>query len=302
MAFKEREESNLLRAYRILSLRGDLSEDERKYYLNLEKGFEGEVKFDDLTDKLQSNGIILTDLLLTVNNTTFQVDSSIIFQDSLHIFEVKNYEGENSYAPEIFQTIYGKEINNPLLQLNRTKSLFRQLLQSLGFNLQVEAHVIFINPEFTLFHASPDLPFVLPSQLNRFMKKLDGKSSTLNTHHKRLAKKLISLHQIDTTYISKLSNYGYETLRKGIICHCCGSFLVRVVGTRVVCDACGTAEEVTSAVLRCVGEYRLLFPNGKITTNVIHEWCGIIECKRRISRILDRNLKMFGYGQWSYFE
>jgi hypothetical protein len=302
MAFKEREESNLLKAYRSLSLRGELSEEERKYYLNLEKGYEGELKFDQMSGRLQSNGIILNDLLLKWNNQEFQIDSTIIFQHTINIFEVKNFEGDYCFDPEIFQTIYGKEINNPLLQLNRAKSLFRQLLQGQGFNLQVEAYVIFINPEFTLFQAPTDIPFVLPSQLNRFMKRLDAKPSTLNTHHKRIAEKLLSLHQKDTTYISKLPKYEYERLRKGITCKCCGAFLVRVTGRKVVCDECGVVEEVSSTVMRCVGEVQLLFPEMRITTNVIYDWCRNIECKRRISRILERNLRMFGYGQWSYFE
>lgn len=302
MAFKEREESELLKAYRILSLRGELSDDDRKYYLNLEKGFEGEVKFDQLTEKLQSNGIILNDLLLKVHNSKFQIDTTITYQDTINIFEVKNYEGDYCYDPEIFQTIYGKEIKNPLNQLNRTKSLFRQLLQEIGLNLNVEAHVIFINPEFTLYQAPTNLPFIFPSQLNRFMRKLDAKQSKLTSYHKKIAEKLVSLHQKDSAYISKLPKYQYEQLKKGITCKCCGSFLVRVVGRKIMCDECGIWEEVTTAVMRCVAEFVLLFPDRKITTNVIHDWYRIISDKKRIRRILERNFQLNGVHQWSFFE
>lgn len=58
----------------------ELTEEEKKYYLNLKKGFEGEVKFDLITEKFQSNCFILNDLLLKVNNTTAQFDTSIIFK------------------------------------------------------------------------------------------------------------------------------------------------------------------------------------------------------------------------------
>jgi hypothetical protein len=300
MVFKEREESNLLKAYRSLSLRGELSEEERRYYLNLEKGFEGELKFDQRSGRLQSNGIILNDLLLKWNNQEFQIDSTIIFQHTIN-FEVKNFEGDYCYDPEIFQTIYGKEINNPLLQLNRAKSLFRQLLQGLGFNLQVEAYVIFINPEFTLFHAPTDLPFVLPSQLNRFMRRLDGKQSRLHHSHTKLAEKIVSLHQEDWGYRSKLPNYQYGQLKKGINCKCCRSFLVRVVGYSIACNNCGEKEDIESAVLRSILEFILLFPEWKITTNQIQDWCRVIECKKRIRRILRKHFEVSGVGKLSFY-
>lgn len=51
-----------------------LTEDEKWYYLNQEKGYEGEVQFDLLTEKLQPNCLILNDLQLENNKSSFQID------------------------------------------------------------------------------------------------------------------------------------------------------------------------------------------------------------------------------------
>lgn len=301
MPYKARIEALLLMIIRILNTRMNLTVDEQNYYLNQEKGYEGECRFDQLTETLENNCYILNDLLLEINNTNFQIDSSIIFQETIYLFEVKNHEGDYRYLPDNFQTISGKEISNPLDQLKRSKSLFQQLLQNLGFDFSVEAYVVFINPEFTLYQAPPNIPFIFPTQLNRFLKKLDTKPSHLNSQHKKLADKLVSLHQTDSPY-QRLPKYEYEQIKKGITCKSCHSFSVSDSGKKVVCSDCGCEELLSSAVIRSVEEFKLLFPDRKITTNDIHEWCGVVESKKRVRRILRANFKSTGNCKWTFFE
>ncbi|MDR7078978.1 hypothetical protein J2Y03_004035 [Neobacillus niacini] len=301
MPFKARSESLVLKTLRILSKRMKLTADEQRYYLNQEKGYEGEVQFDLLTEKLQHSCHILNDLQLESNKSSFQLDSSLIFQETYNLFEVKNFEGEYIYDTEYLKTLGGWDTQNPLDQLKRSKLLLSQLLQSLGSKLTVEAYVIFINPQFTLYQTPPDLPFILPTQLHRFMKKLDQKSSQLNQSHKNLADKLISLHQLEPPKI-QLPTYKYETVKKGMTCSKCDSFSVTISGKKLICNKCGVEELITVAVMRNVEEFRILFPEFKITTNIIHEWCGVVDSRKRVSRILGKNLKINGLGQWAFYE
>jgi hypothetical protein len=69
-----------------------------------------------------------------------------------------------------------------------------------------------------------------------------------------------------------------------------------------VCDECGFEEKIESAVMRNVEEFRVLFPERKITTNGIQEWCQVVESKKMIARILKKNLMAMGYGQWSFYK
>jgi hypothetical protein len=90
MAYKPRTEREEIAILRSLNARMKLPDDDKRNYLNLKKGFEGEVKFDSLTEKLDCDCLILNDLLLEVNKSKFQIDT-VVIQDTLYLFDVKNY-------------------------------------------------------------------------------------------------------------------------------------------------------------------------------------------------------------------
>ncbi|BDH60085.1 hypothetical protein MTP04_02150 [Lysinibacillus sp. PLM2] len=301
MYFKARAKSEELLILDSLSKRMNLSDQDKLYYLNLTKGYEGELIFDSLTEDLAEEYLILNDLLLSFNKTTFQIDSLMIGLNKAYFYEVKNYEGDFYYESEKIYKKPKTEITNPLNQLSRTETLLRQFIQSLGFSMAVEGYVIFINPEFTLYQAPLNKPFIFPTQIKRHLQQLRFNSSKLNDKHKRLAEKLVSLHIRDSKY-TNLPTYEYDQLRKGIKCASCSSFMVTVNGRSCICTECGHAETVAQAVIRNVNEFRMLFPDEKITTNVIHDWCCIVKSKKRIKRILDNHLNMQGNNRWIYYE
>lgn len=301
MCYKARLEPVDLQILKFLNTRIFLPPEQKKYYFKLKKGFEGETRFDLLTAKLQKECLILNDLLLKVNNSSFQIDSTIIFQGTIYLFEVKNYEGQFCFKNNRFYLINGEEINDPLDQLKRSKLLFSQLLKQLGIHFSIEAYVVFINPEFTLYQFPPNLPVILPTQLKRFFDELNMQPSKLTNAHRTLAEKLVSLHTPSSPSIH-LPAYSFEQLKKGLTCKTCGSFIISVDGKKMVCGSCGFEEGVESAILRGVEEVQLLFPNRKITTNDIHEWCQAVDSKKTVRRILSSHFKVKGHGKFSYFE
>lgn len=291
-----------LKVLRILNPRMVLSEKEMLDYRNAEKGFEGELKFDLLTNRLKEQKIILNDLLLKVGNTYFQIDTIIIFQSTLQLFEVKNYEGDYFFeSGKLYKLPSEKEVKNPFIQLERSESLMRQLLQQIGFQIHVEGWVLFINPEFSLFQAPRDLPIILPTQLNRFMKNMGMRPTKLNGLHKSLAERLISLHHEKSPF-TQLPLYDFEQLKKLITCPKCFNLMVPMGRNKCLCSKCSYVEGVDSVVLRSVGEVRLLFPEKRITTQGIYEWCGGIISERTIRRVLKAYFKEMSFGRWVYFE
>ncbi|MFJ5715960.1 nuclease-related domain-containing protein [Neobacillus sp. NPDC093127] len=303
MAYKPRTTPIELLKLRILNIRMDLATEMKKYYLNKEKGYEGELQFDLLTEKLQSNGLILNDLQLEIDNSPFQLDTSIIFQGIYYLIDVKNFQGDFIYKPDRLETVFRKHYKNPLDQLKRSKFLLGQLLQKHGYNFAIEGFVVFINPEFTLYQAPLNEPFIFPTQLNTFMKKLDAQPSNLTYRHKALADKLVSLHQTQSPF-TKLPAYDFCGVRKGVTCKVCYSFKIDVPasGRKLICDDCGCEEKIESAVLRCAREIKILFPDRRITTNIVYEWCGGIVSKKVIRTILKDNFKAIGASRHCYFE
>lgn len=300
--YKQRTKSKELRVLNSLDARMELSSKDKQHIANLEKGYKGEVVFDQLTSKLQNDLYIINDLGLEHDKSFFQNDTIIISQQTIYPFEVKNFEGDYRYELRNFYPKSSKnEIKNPLDQLKRSKLLLRPLLKDLGFQLPIEGYVTFVNPNFTLYQAPLDEPIIHPTQLNSLMKKLNEIPSKLTNRHKMLADQLISMHQVDCPY-TRFPPYNYNQLQKGNSCAICHSLTSSVENKqKIICLTCGHVETVDSAVLRGIEELALLFPDMKITTNRVYEWCGGAISKKQISRILSQNYSLIGYGQWSYY-
>ncbi|WP_169823165.1 nuclease-related domain-containing protein [Anaerobacillus alkalilacustris] len=176
MVMKPRHESRELTILKFLNARKNLTINERNYYNLLVKGFKGEQIFDQSLEKLPYDWLVLNDLNFLINNTNIQIDSLIISP-------VKNYEGNYYIESDRWYSMPKSEIKNPLLQLKRTETQLRRLLEDLRINLSVEAYVVFVNPEFHLYQAPIDEPIIFPTQLNRFFNKLNLNTSKMIVNH-----------------------------------------------------------------------------------------------------------------------
>jgi len=279
-----------------------LEKNDRQYYYNLSKGYEGELLFDTYLEKVTCDCLILNDLLLSQNNQTFQIDSLLILPNSIHIFEIKNYEGEYYFESNRFFKKDHKEISNPLIQLQRTETLLRQWLTKYNFSIPIQSSVVFINPGFTLYQAPLDKPLILPTQLNQFIKSLNPEQFKLNIQNKNLADKLIDLHILEYP-VQVLPTYHYHDLQKGVKCNTCSSFSISSTRYRsdIICSKCHSNEKVESAVIRTIEEFQLLFPEEKITANKMYEWCSLEISQRTLRRILNKYLTKAGANRWIYY-
>jgi hypothetical protein len=301
MLLKERSEPEELILLRYLNTRMKLTDKDKYHLSNLEKGYEGEVKFDKLAININEERYIINDLLLELNKSYLQIDTLIISQGMIQLLDIKNYEGDCYLdSDKLYNVTTGRGYKNPTNQLNRSEELLRLLLQNLKFNFLIESSIIFINPEFTLYQAPMNQPFILPTQVPAFLRGLNSTPSKLNENHKKLAQKLISLHKPDNPY-KTLPIYNYEQLEKGIYCKSCKSFATSIINHDIVCDRCGCHERIEPAILRGVQEFRLLFPERIITTQNIYEWCRVNLSKRTISRILKKEFTVIGNTRNTHF-
>lgn len=226
MAFRERRESDELKIFRLLNYRSVLPSKEKLFYANLEKGFKGEVMFDQLTEGLDPNKfLILNDLLLETNSTTFQIDSFLISQGTHFPCEVKNFEGDFYYKTDQFFAMNDTVIQNPLDQIKKSDTLLLQFLQKKKYSISLKSNVFFVNPSFTLYQAPLDKPIIYPTQLAKYFEKLNKRSSILTDDHYKLAEDLVKEHKTISPY-TRLPQYDYYQLKKGPSCMLCHSFAV----------------------------------------------------------------------------
>jgi hypothetical protein len=298
---KARCESEELLMFRSLNLRMDLSSSDSHYYSFLEKGFMGEVEFDRMAAlHLSDDWLAVNDLLLEHHNRMFQIDSLLLRNGRIFLNNVKNFEGDYVIKDRQWFTAFGNEMDNPLKQFDQCDSRLRQLCHDLGCSFPIESRLVFVNPEFYLFQAPLNLPIVYPAHLNRYMNQLKTKTGKLTERDFKLAQKLASLH-IKKSPFSRVPSYRYEQLKKGLACGCERGFMYVHNKETLFCSKCGCIESVELAVLRNVKEFKMLFPNLNITTNIIYDWCGGIIRKRRIMGILMMNFNYQGHGKSAHY-
>ena len=302
MLLKARTEPMELIALRHLNRRMELSSQDKFQLWAMEKGFTGEVLFDRMTETLAEERYIIDDLLLKVNNSYFQLDKVIISQDGIYLIDVKYHEGDYYLeGDKLYSVRSNREYKNPIIQLTRSETLFRQLLQNLKMNHLVRASVIFNNPEFTLYHAPMDQPIILPTQINRFLKELNCTPSKLDESHKKLAQTLLSMHQVKNPF-GTLPEYQYDQLEKGMHCRECGSLNTEINDYDLVCGKCGTRERIEKAIVRHIEEIKVLFPEKKIKTQTVYEWCNGKVSRRTFLRVLKKNYTVVGRTSDTYYE
>ncbi|WP_160112595.1 nuclease-related domain-containing protein [Salicibibacter kimchii] len=295
---KEREPSTELKVLRLLNPIMKLSD--YQHYLNLEKGYIGELKLDEWLDGLLNNCLVVNDLLLEHKGKIFQIDSLVIFQSIIYVFDSKYHEDDFYLDANKWKTLAGKEITNPQPQMERADSLLSQLLQQrLNVNIPIESFLVFTHPEFYLYNDPPTLPAIFPNQFHRFMKKMNSMTSKLNRSHESLAEQLVALHLNESPH-TRLPEYDYEQLKKGVVCGECASFMIER-GRVWVCAGCGCKEYAQIAIIRSVEEFKLLFPDRKITSATIREWCAVKGDRKKIIRTLNNYFKRIGQGPASYY-
>ncbi|MFB1050601.1 nuclease-related domain-containing protein [Paraliobacillus sp. JSM ZJ581] len=269
---------------------------------NLNKGLSGERKLIRLLqEQLSPNYFILHDFLFKINGVEFQIDTLLIGGDKIYLIEVKNYEGDFFIKQSNWYSISsGNEIRNPIHQLKRSELLLQRMLQQSPYTFPIESYVVFINSEFQLYHATTELPIVFHAQINRFIKKLNSNSFNQTNQHKKLAAFLNDQKHFWSD--NKIfSFYNYEQLKKGIVCTSCFNFLTPINHNILVCSHCKSVEDLESALMRSVLEFSTLFPDKKITTPFIYDWCQMNVSKKTIRRILKKQMKVNGERKHTYY-
>jgi hypothetical protein len=296
MIFRPRPEKLELVLLRYLNARMVFSESEALTYFTIEKGYEGELKSDAWLKGLTDEWLILNDLLFDYHGSLFQIDTLLIAYEKIYILDVKYWGGDHTMKDDKWFTPTGKPEKNPFHQLERCETLFKRMLHDLGFHYSIESYLIFNNPEFHLYTSSINPAIIFPTQLNRFLKKLNTRPVKLNKRYYDIAQQLVDRNIEESPY-ERIFPYTYDQLKKGVTCPNCRRFFKE----ELKCNNCGYTEGVETAVMRNVKEFILLFPERKVTTNDIYDWCGGIKSKKVIRRVLAKNFKLVGHRTSSHF-
>lgn len=288
--------------FEALLSRWSLSTRERDYYQRLQKGVIGERSLINFLQALDSPNIIpLFDLRFQINEQEIKIDCLLLTSDSLFLLEVKNYKGDYYYENhKFYQVSTRKEIYNPITQLERTEFLFKKLLQDLRVSFPLRSFLVFINPSFYLYQ-SPILPqFLYYGQIEGFFQSITKKAPPLTKQTLQLKEELMS-RKIERSKYGIVPDYRKEELKRGLFCPLCHYNLDRKGQLYLYCRQCKERFHVYDTLLHAIAQFQLLFPEEKITTGKITDWCGQAFSRVFISRFLKRHLKMQPNGSYTYY-
>lgn len=291
-----------LRVFHTLEGRIPFSKEQSLTFNRLSRGHDGESNWaQHLQQHLHNNPASLFDIHLQSGENEFQLDHLLLFQKTLYLFEIKNFEGDYVLNNEQwYLRTTKKEIRNPLHQLSRSHMLLQQFLNRENIQIDIHPYLIFIHPNFHLYQATENIPAVFPGQLQRFLKHLNQLPSSLHSFHHRLIDTL-TRHHIHRSIYEQLPHYEYTQLKKGVLCQECRGWMKPYTSRHIICSNCNKNESFKSAIIRSIKEFQLLFPNQKLTANRIFDWCGFLIPKRSVQQTLLENYKLINKGRYSYY-
>jgi hypothetical protein len=272
-------------------------------YQRLQRGHTGEVLFaHQFKREFHNPCISLYSLNLKIGNSECQIDHLLILQHEIIPIEIKYFPGDYYFEDNrFFIAATDREINNPILQMNRTRSLFHDFLKIHRTHLTVTPYVIFVHPEFHLYHAPQHEALIFPGQVSRFIRNLHSVPHRLNAHHANIAEIFKQAHLPQSSH-EIIPTYEYQYVKKGIVCSLCDGFMeISHTGKSLICIECKSVNKMEDATIRSIKEFHCLFPDRKIMIGSIFDWCDGLVSKGNIKRILSKNFRLINKGKYSYY-
>lgn len=288
MIIKQREKSQKLKILEILAIRSELSSEDEITFQKQRKGYEGEVLFDELTANYLKDSVVINDFTFKVNGHTCQIDTLVVNDGRIAIYEIKNYEGRYRYISDRFILVANElELLDPLVQANRAQILMKQLLIQSKLNCSCESFAVFMHPNCTVYQDCPNDRVLLPSLFTYHFKKRSGPNKREFKQAVLFAEKLLT-HNCEGLIYGELPKYTLTDLEKGIYCQSCNAAIRKLKGRTCICEKCQHLESGLDNAVRHILEKQLLFPEIPLRTLGCYNWCGGIHSKYRIRAALKK--------------
>ncbi|HZW68767.1 MAG TPA: nuclease-related domain-containing protein [Pseudogracilibacillus sp.] len=288
--------------YETLFVRNGLSPQEIHQYEQIKAGFYGEAKLSELIVSRNFRHIIpLFDIRLLSRAAELQIDCLLLTENDLFILEVKNYSGDYQMENNnLFSLPTKRQVQTPLTQVERTEFLFKRMLDDRKIHRNVQSYVVFINNNFMLYNASPELPMIFPAQIESFLKQINENAYRLTSQTKKLAHILTS-QQIEHSSYERYPDYSFDRLKYGLFCEHCFSPLSKKGREALTCLPCRSTILSEDAILFAIAQFHLLFPKEKIRTETITRWCGNIVSKKAVRRTLQKHFLVHSGGKHTHY-
>lgn len=304
MIYKKRNVSHNYAVLKMLTERGIFTGEDYEQLNRQLKGLEGERDFDQWTEKLPEDFLVLNDLYLRpLYEVSQQIDSVIIYGDCLYLYEIKNYSGRYIYSDQLLTSCVGRyQIPNPVLQLRQKEQTLWAVLENLDLRMRIESYVVFINPHFFLYELPMSPPIIFLGMIEEHLKKMStqqGREKNWRQRNIYLAEHLASVHQDDLFYENFIPEVEMSELRRGLHCPNCFSLDLHILHKSVICEKCEKSYDKIQVVEKNISVLSYAFYREKLTVHTLQELLDYQVSRATVYKALSgrrRNNKFYHKG------
>ncbi|HLQ41202.1 MAG TPA: nuclease-related domain-containing protein [Tetragenococcus sp.] len=266
----ERRKSKKHQLLQTIQSRCELAQIERQELDRLEKGFQGELRMDQMVNEfLTGEIVVIDDLTLKYKGSLVQIDKIIIAGNTLYLIDMKNYRGNyilqnnNWYCGDKLLTA------NILEQLRRAVRLLIQLLQENQLYLKVVGVLAFVGLDGTVVVKDSVSEIILQyGDISRWLYRLNQEQTYLKYPNCEM---IIRNYQVDP--YSCEYRVEMADLTKGICCPKCHEIGMKEHWYKLSCS-CGYTQAKLVGYLRTISEYGVIFADKDLSRKDLRLFFG----------------------------
>lgn len=298
MILQQRKPDIELLFFRALNKRTTLSTKDEAKLNRLEKGYAGELIYDEIYDKVINNIYTFRNIYLKIEDTTLQIDSLIVTDHGLIVHEIKNFQGLYEIINNKWTIRQSPLTNDPVIQLKRTTNKLQSLNYTLQENMSIIGKLVFPNIEFNIESQDKEISkqIIIRSQLRRYFHELKNFSSTEKA---KFYANYIAENIVENPFFNRKVNIN--DVKNGVYCLKCNSFNMKKLQFHFKCLDCQCMDTIHTHILRTLSDYNSLFYKEPITLSNLYEFIDGSVSKKSLTRVLSKYCTKRDLGRGSTY-
>lgn len=271
--------------FRALSIRTTLDQQDEAKLNRLEKGYEGELAYDEIYDQVINHLYTFRNIYLKVEDSILQIDSLIVTDKGLIVHEIKNFQGQYEIINNNWTIRQAPLSSDPVIQLKRTANKLHSLNYLYQENMSIIGKLIFTNIEFYFDSQDKELlnQMVMRNQLRRYFHELKMNSSTEKATN---FANYITNNIVDNPFFNRTADLS--SIKKGVYCLKCHSFNLEKSRVHFICKDCHNKDTIHTILLKSISDYHALFHKDSIRLSQLYDFINQVVSRRSLLRVINK--------------
>lgn len=269
-----------------------LTQRERRQLEKLEKGYEGEVKLDQIQTELTGSLLpTMDDVWLKTDRTCVQIDKLLVVDSIVYVVDAKNYSGVYHFSTNETLRNGVPLQENILEQLHNAMRAVKRTFLKEGVTLEVCGVLIFMNDMATIQVADDVADLILTTAtlelwLQHLAEKVRGADRYLGK--KALENNLSSAFKCKWT----LAENRQKFIRPGLQCCKCGCQNLIETSYTMHCPRCNYDEPKETAYVRTICDFGVLFHKEDLKVKPLLKFMGRSVNEVYLRKMLKKHFKI----------